>query len=171
MTPENCVLGVKGFQKIPLEDRFWKRVDKSGDCWNWTGATDGRYGQVWNDGKHEKANRTAWRLCVGEIPKGMNVLHKCDNTLCVRPDHLFLGTQKDNLIDAARKNRLALQRVGQDEQRMVVILFNEGFSADQIAKAFGLSIGTVQRALYGKTEISKAALAPDAGADKALTAP
>jgi len=64
-----------------------------------------------SDGECCRAHRLAWRLSRGEIPYGMQVLHKCDNGLCINPDHLFLGTQKDNVDDCIRKGRF---RRGED---------------------------------------------------------
>jgi hypothetical protein len=55
--------------------------------------------------KHISAHRMAWILTYGEIPDGLLVCHHCDNSLCVRPEHLFLGTQKDNIHDAWKKER------------------------------------------------------------------
>lgn len=86
-------------------DRFWSKVDKSGDCWLWTAGTDHRYGLFHFDGKDEKAHRVSWMIANGPIPAGMGVLHRCDVTLCVRPDHLFLGTPADNAHDRDRKGR------------------------------------------------------------------
>lgn len=88
---------------------FWRKVDKTGSCWLWTGATDGRYGQVEWKGRPMKAHRVAWRLGRGGIPWGLNVLHHCDNPLCVRAGHLFVGTQSDNLLDAKAKGRCGFQ--------------------------------------------------------------
>jgi hypothetical protein len=99
----------RGTRWISLEDRLWRRVDKSGDCWLWTGACDskgyGHLGVGGAGGKTVKACRVVYELTYGPIPKALCVLHKCDNPLCVRPDHLFLGTQTDNLADMTAKGR------------------------------------------------------------------
>lgn len=92
-------------------ERFWSKVDRTGDCWTWTGTRkEGGYGQFHYGGKTTKAHRVAWILTSGAIPDGMCVLHHCDNPPCVRPEHLFLGTLSDNMQDCAAKGRCALQR-------------------------------------------------------------
>jgi DNA-binding XRE family transcriptional regulator len=84
------------------EERFWKKVNKSDECWNWIGAKSrGGYGSFGGT----KAHRYAYELANGSIPEGLFVCHKCDNPGCVRPDHLFLGTPKDNTDDMWAKNR------------------------------------------------------------------
>lgn len=91
-----------------LMERFWNKVDTSNECWNWTGSKnkDG-YGSVGSGLRSRTmlAHRMSYAINVGEIPKGMCVCHKCDNPSCVRPDHLFLGTRKDNMQDMVRKGR------------------------------------------------------------------
>lgn len=87
-------------------ERFWIKVNKASDCWEWTGARlPAGYGVFWVNGKNEGAHRVSWQLHKGPIPDGLWVLHKCDNPRCVRPDHLFLGTPKDNTQDCQRKGR------------------------------------------------------------------
>lgn len=91
-----------------FESRFWAKVKKTHKCWLWTASLSaGRYGNIGLGGRGRmvKAHRASWVLHFGEIPKGMNVLHRCDNTICVRPDHLFLGTQAQNIADMDRKGR------------------------------------------------------------------
>jgi len=91
-------------------NRFWSKVDKSGDCWEWTGYRE-RYGygrvSMVAIGMSNKvlAHRAAWILTHGEIPSGMNICHTCDNPICVNPSHLFLGTHQDNMRDRDSKGR------------------------------------------------------------------
>ncbi len=102
----NVEKGVKGFLAVSLADRFWVKVEKTDSCWLWTGAPDGRYGIAWQDGRQQKAQRVAWLLCHGEpVPRGVECCHRCDNPRCVRPDHLFLGTHRENMHDSIRKGR------------------------------------------------------------------
>ena len=98
------------------EERFWEKVDKSDECWVWTGYRNRQgYGNFSVRGENNtftstRAHRYAWQLVNGDIPTGMFVCHRCDTPSCVRPDHMFLGTQKDNLRDAVAKGRHASQR-------------------------------------------------------------
>ena len=91
-----------------LEERFWEKVCKGPECWEWTGATSGRlpYGHIYRNGREQRAHRVSWEINRGQIPLGLSVLHRCDNPGCVRPDHLFIGTQSDNLKDAVSKGRV-----------------------------------------------------------------
>lgn len=92
-------------------ERFWKKVNKTDGCWLWTGGKySSGYGEFWtgsikDGGKLTGAHRVSWMIHYGEIPEGIEVLHKCDVRTCVRPDHLFLGTQTDNMQDMFRKGR------------------------------------------------------------------
>lgn len=95
------------------KDRFWKFIAR--DCWTWTGAKikDG-YGGIKVDGKMVRAHRFSWALHFGEIPEGMMVCHKCDNRLCVNPDHLFLAPNDANVADMVEKGRNLLLRLDRD---------------------------------------------------------
>ena len=93
--------------KLPLEEHFGRRVRKTSGCWMWLGTSVGPmgYGAIHRDGKNVLTHRLSWELANGPVPKGLYVLHKCDNPVCVRPDHLFLGTLKDNFEDMRQKGR------------------------------------------------------------------
>ena len=98
------------FVSEPVIIRFRRKVvfSKSG-CWEWTSTSsresNARRAQIRVDGKYEYAARVAYKLYRGRIPPNKLVLHKCDNPMCVNPYHLFLGTHRDNVLDAITKGR------------------------------------------------------------------
>ena len=96
-----------GYAARPIAERFWEKVSKTDGCWLWTASlTRGGYGQFpLRKGVIRRAHRIAWELTNGPVPDGLWVLHQCDNPPCVRPDHLFLGTPKDNTADKIAKGR------------------------------------------------------------------
>jgi transcriptional regulator with XRE-family HTH domain len=107
-------------RKLSIEERFWAKVDKNGpvpshcpdvgQCWIWTAAKVGSQGDQRGSFRRtsrrsELAHRVSWELTNGSIPEGLVVCHRCDLGLCVRPDHLFLGTQEENMLDMWHKCR------------------------------------------------------------------
>lgn len=94
--------------KRPYRVPFWERKTiTTAGCWEWVGSKRRYgYGQVYFNGKSAvKAHRVAWELAYGPVSDGLCVLHKCDNTACINPDHLFLGSQLDNIRDMNLKGR------------------------------------------------------------------
>ena len=88
-------------------------------CWIWLGAKNGKatkrkngsgYGFLWWEGRMQPVHRLSFAAFVGPIPKGLLCLHRCDTPACINPDHLFLGTQQDNMSDKVRKGRQARQK-------------------------------------------------------------
>lgn len=99
---------------LSLETRFWMKVNKSpgqgpiGECWEWTACrTPNGYGQMnTGNGKKDMAHRLAWAFVQKQSPPAdLFVCHHCDNRGCVRPSHLYVGTQTDNMRDCARRGR------------------------------------------------------------------
>jgi hypothetical protein len=88
-------------------NRFIKFVKKTESCWFWIGSKKGSrdYGSFSINNKDYRAHRVSYEHFYGDFDKSLNVLHKCDNPSCVRPEHLFLGTHKENMQDKVNKNR------------------------------------------------------------------
>lgn len=104
------------------DERYWLQVEKDGPtpphcpqigpCWTWRGTRDSNgYGLFLIQRRDvRRAHRYAWELEHGQIPDGLHACHHCDNPSCVRPEHIFIGTQFDNMRDCARKGRTFAQR-------------------------------------------------------------
>ena len=101
--------------------KFWEKVlvDDDDKCWEWQARRNKKgYGSFYVSIGHSKsqewlAHRMVWKMTFGEIPEGLQVCHHCDNPPCVNPSHLWLGTNRDNILDAKKKGRLA-QLKGED---------------------------------------------------------
>lgn len=88
-------------------ERFWKRVDKSGPngCWQWLGYRQ-KFGHGWLGSRYGLAHRYAWKFLVGPLADAECLLHHCDNPPCVNPSHLYIGTRADNARDKMMRGRV-----------------------------------------------------------------
>ena len=148
-----CFLRLPG---KPLEESFIKFVYKTETCWLWTGAkARGDYGSFHLPKTRVMvpAHRQAWILYKGEIPIGLRVLHKCDRPNCVNPDHLFLGTTRDNSNDMLEKRRGKVWGHPQKLTPNDVIKIRELYATDkytlkELGKMYNCHFGTIFDALH-----------------------
>lgn len=129
--------------------RFWSRARESGACMIWTGAVfKSGYGRVNSERKQRRAHRVAWELVNGIIPDGLCVCHHCDTPLCVNPEHLFLGTKKENNDDRDAKGRGNPERGEKrycaklDETKVRAIRASK-CSNGAAARFYGVNTGTI----------------------------
>lgn len=127
---------------------FWNKVEKTpSGCWLWTGAKSARgYGAVWiRDGIKKtslRAHRVSWEITKGAIPQGLHVLHHCDVPACVNPDHLYLGTNADNVADAiARKRYKPLRGEAAPNAKLTVEQVHEIRESKEPSREIGLKFG------------------------------
>lgn len=171
-------------KSIPVEERFWAKVNKDGPtqphmespCWLWLGSLGRPYGEigVGARGQRYRAHRLSWMLSFGDIPTGMHVCHRCDTPACVRPDHLWVGTNAENRADMMAKGRgngprgnrhrskTHPETVGRGESASCVKLSDStvramlngianGATYADLARAYGVNKETVRRIGIGKT--------------------
>ncbi len=142
----------------PPSARFWDKVNKSDGCWEWTGCQRAGYGRIWCSERKTKisAHRVSWELHYGIISDGLSVLHHCDNRLCVRPDHLFLGTLVDNNHDRDRKGRTSKgesrpgARLTVEDVRKIRELAAQGHRQNEIAALFAVSGSHISKVVTRK---------------------
>jgi hypothetical protein len=149
--------------KIPVtQEAFEGQVspEPNSGCWLWMGGfmlVNGRYprAKIWSLGKHRFASRFAWEMYKGPIPAGLEVCHKCDNGMCVNPQHFFLGTHQDNMDDMVRKGRRPKQ-IGEshpvarltDAQALAAL--SDPRTAKVVAAELGVSKSTISALRRGQ---------------------
>ena len=145
----------RGVPEAPLIERFLRRVEKTDTCWVWKGAKyNTGYGQlvskVWGD---EYAHRWSFNYHhKQEIPEGFDVRHKCDNRICVNPDHLELGTRKQNVQDMLERHALPCNRKFTKEQVVEIKAKREtGKTYQSLAEEYGCNRRVIERLCLGKT--------------------
>lgn len=155
-------------------ERFWSNVKKDvlidsacGPCWIWTGYTSGdNYGAMQVSGRQRSAHRLSWEIHYGPIQDGMCVCHECDVSICVNPDHLFLGTPADNSLDRTIKGRSATgdhngskthpermtRKLTTDQVLEIRRLYDTGcLSHRKLAKRFNVGHAAIRKIVTGRT--------------------
>ena len=159
--------------KSPVADRFWPKVIVNDDgCWGWSASFDRNgYAQMSRGGRSEgmtRASRVSWEIHNGPIPVGLWVLHHCDNPVCSRPDHLYLGDQKDNMRDAKRRGRLSTgsshpvprgnahwkAKLTDDQVVEIRRLRGEGIGSTDLASRYGVSRTHIKRIARGSSRVA-----------------
>jgi hypothetical protein len=120
-------------------------IGSSEECWEWLGARSrGGYGYFCGmDGKNIKAHRFSWAIANGEIPAGMCVCHTCDNTGCVNPNHLFLGTVLDNMLDKINKGHGSENRLLSVTEVEEIRASNDNYK--ELSNRYKVSSATIDR--------------------------
>ena len=141
---------------------FWNKVKRRGkkQCWDWLAYRNpGGYGMFWYKKRLQLAHRVSWQIHKGSIPKGLCVLHVCDNPSCVNPEHLWLGTRIDNNNDKVRKGR-AQHMFGEENGRARFTkeqvlelrqLWHAGATLSELAGRFARPAASIHHAVSGYT--------------------
>jgi hypothetical protein len=151
----------------PVGERFASLISRfktlhpiHGYCWDWLGAKVGGYGVLTVKGKPTKAHRLSWESFYGVIPEGMYVLHKCDNPACANPDHLFLGTNDDNMADMVSKGRQCRgegqhsARLTEDQVREIRLVYQRRsrvYGVTALSRRYKVPVQIIVRVVKGET--------------------
>ena len=145
-------------RKKTLEEQLSNVSKRKNGCWEWQGCSHhGGYGALCIKGKWASAHRTAYTFWKGIIPKGLCVLHRCDNPSCINPDHLFLGTQADNAKDRNRKGRTSQgesfwrAKLTEKQVRAIRRRRAAGESLASLGREYGLRWQGIQNVVKRKT--------------------
>jgi hypothetical protein len=151
------------FPHNTLEQRLWNQIiktDNTDDCWNWVGPVNSKkYGSLCLATKRKGvrkstrfyAHRLAWELTNGPISDGLFVCHKCDNPRCCNPNHLFLGTPKENVEDMILKGRYCKHRLRKQQIKDIRNEYANGASQQEIATKYNVPYKVIHRVIFRKT--------------------
>jgi len=135
--------------------RFFDKVKKTKGCWEWIGGKfQSGYGQFSLKNlmkKNWRTHRVSWIIHNGAIPKGMCVCHTCDNPACIRPDHLWLGTCKDNTQDMLKKGRSGRAKLTEKQIRLIRKIYRKGHTLTntlRLSEKFGVRNGVICKIIH-----------------------
>lgn len=145
-----------------LLQRFWDRVNKiagASSCWVWTGARNGNYGIIGVRGKLVLVHRFSYSIHHGEIQPGAMICHRCDNPLCVRPEHLYAGTAESNARDRVMRDRQVSRRgpchysakLTWADVASIRRKHSTGVDASELATGYGVSERTIYSIVHNLT--------------------
>lgn len=137
-------------KKAPFKRLYEGITKKDNGCWEWNGATGSSgYGNIKAFGRMVSCHVLSYELYYGAIPKGNEVMHSCDNRICVNPDHLSCGTHKQNMMDASKRKawsrvvRKGVRGINKSQSKQVMVIGKPYGSINEAEKALGLGNGTV----------------------------
>lgn len=148
------------FRKTKYIERFWRNVKKTEGCWLWRATADKNwYGEIMVHGRKRGAHCVSYELAYGPIPEGLLVRHTCDNPPCVRPDHLEVGTVKDNTRDMIKRGRkpifrgeqAGISKLTEHLVREIRSRHARGEKQNGLAKAYNVHTTTIFNIVHRRT--------------------
>lgn len=140
------------YERKSTSKRFAEKISKTKSCWLWLGkGRSNGYGMFSLNGKNKLAHRCSYQFYKGTFSEKLFVLHTCDNRICVNPDHLFLGSQADNITDCVNKKRNAFgekcgrSKLTKDQVLSIRNLLKTEMSHGKIASLFGVKRATISQ--------------------------
>jgi len=152
--------GSSASKSVPFEERFWSRIIKFENHWEWMGKVNRKkYGTIRRDGKEWSTHRLMWTMEHGSIPPNLHILHKCDMPWCINPEHLYLGSNHQNVMDKVSRGRVPKSR-GVDNGQSILssnqveeirsLYWEQWVYQCEIAKQFNISQSEVSRIVNSK---------------------
>lgn len=144
-------MGYKINHRGTIEERFWSKIRKTTDCWLWEGSKSSGYGKICVNNKSVSVHRISFILHKGKIPKGMSVLHTCDEPSCVNPNHLWVGTHRENMMDRDNKGRSGTAKLNRKKVKEIRNIYStRDCTQEELGKQFGVSTTAISNIIKNK---------------------
>lgn len=149
VNPKHLLVHSAPIKALSQTERFLAKVRRTKTCWLWRGTMMGGYGVLWVNGRYVRAHRFSYEQEHNvALDRREFICHACDNPICVRPQHLFVGNAQINALDAFAKGRNARATFSMRKAREMRMLRKQGVSRDGIARRYGTVVSTVDSILY-----------------------